>query len=257
MVLWDVSWCCNNSVRGWLEGWLGLCPAAKNERAWLCLLSAVVWTVWEVRNHKVFENKHPCLAEAQDLVRFRVAWWFKSLGNNVTDSVTALMLNIKGCCVESKRLKKTVIKYWIPPQMNSFKFNVDGSARVGQAANGGVLRDQNGKIICIFSANVGNRDALTAEILAIQRATELCASNSALWGKDITFVSDSNVAVSWINGEGIGSYEHVNLIFGIRSNLNSIGQARVVFNHRFSNSVADILAKRGSGGGEELLSWSC
>jgi hypothetical protein len=76
-------------------------------------------------------------------------------------------------------------------------------------------------------------DALTAEILAIERATVLCASNPALWEKDIIFVSDSNVA---------------QLIFDIHSNLNIIGQARVAFNHRTSNSVADILAKRGSRG---------
>ena len=104
---------------------------------------------------------------------------------------------------------------------------------------------------------MGNRDALTVEILAIQRVIELCASNSAMWGKDIAFVRDSNVAVSWINGGGTGSYEHVNIIFGIRSNLNTIGQAQVAFNYRFSNSVVDFLTKRGSCEGEELLSWSC
>ena len=92
--------------------------------------SAVVWTVWELRNHKVFEDKSPCLTTTQDLVRFRVAWWFKFLGKNVSNSVSALMLDLKGYYVETRKVKKSVIQDWFPPLMNSFKFNVDGSARV-------------------------------------------------------------------------------------------------------------------------------
>ncbi|KAK2653494.1 hypothetical protein Ddye_013350 [Dipteronia dyeriana] len=84
---WDVSCCCNKSIQEWLDGWFGLCPSAKCERAWLSLLSAVVWTVWEVRNQIVFEDKRTSLEVAQETVKFRIAWWFKFLGKGVVDSV--------------------------------------------------------------------------------------------------------------------------------------------------------------------------
>ena len=122
---WDVSWYGNKSIQDWLKGWMRLCPAVKNERAWLSLFSAVVWTVWEVRNQKVFEDKDPVFSVAQDMVHFRIAWWFKFLRKDVSDSISSLMLNLKDCCVEYRRVKKSVIKDWVSPLMHYFKFNVN------------------------------------------------------------------------------------------------------------------------------------
>ncbi|KAK3206435.1 hypothetical protein Dsin_020481 [Dipteronia sinensis] len=180
-----VSWCANNSVKDWFEGWMGLCPAAKSERVWLSLFGAVTWTIWEFLNKKIFDDKEPNLDQAADMVKFRVVWWYKHFGTNVSDSISVLMLNVKELCVETKRVKKSLIKDWIPPLMGTFKFNVDGSARgsPGMAGIGGVLRDSKGKVVCLFSLGVGIMDSNSAEILAIKKAVELCQLSPLLRGR--------------------------------------------------------------------------
>ncbi|KAK3219351.1 hypothetical protein Dsin_013321 [Dipteronia sinensis] len=111
------------------------------------------------------------------------------------------------------------------PDDRCFKVNVDGSARgsLGQAGIRDVLRDHKGKVLCIFSANIGIQDAVTAEIQALARACDLCASKPELEGKNIVFVSYSKVVVSRINSNGFGNLKHHQLIYDIRSHLNRIG----------------------------------
>ncbi|KAK2639235.1 hypothetical protein Ddye_027030 [Dipteronia dyeriana] len=147
---------------------------------------------------------------------------------------------------------------WTPPPVESLKFNVDGSARgfQGSAGIGGVLRDHRGKIQCMFSAFIGMHDAITAEIQAIARASDLCLSKLELRGRNIVIVSDSKVAVSWVNGEGISNIQHVQSIYDIRCNLKSLGQAKVVYNSRMSKTFADHLAKKGSGNEGDMLTWN-
>ncbi|KAK2656041.1 hypothetical protein Ddye_009093 [Dipteronia dyeriana] len=89
---------------------------------------------------------------------------------------------------------------------------------------------------------------ITTEVLAIAKAIDLCASNQELQNMEMVFESDSKTVVSWITGGGVGSVDHVQLIFSIRNSLNNFSQARVVFKPRTFNSVADLLAKSGAGG---------
>ncbi|KAK2651641.1 hypothetical protein Ddye_011497 [Dipteronia dyeriana] len=84
---------------------------------------------------------------------------------------------------------------------DKLKFNVDGSprGRPGLAGIGGVFRDSEGKVVCLFSLSVGIQDSNTAEILAFRKACELCDSVQRLAEGNIQIVSDSMVAVSWAN----------------------------------------------------------
>ncbi|KAK2637402.1 hypothetical protein Ddye_032194 [Dipteronia dyeriana] len=144
---------------------------------------------------------------------------------------------------------------WIPPPNGSFKFNADGPAKgsPGHAGIGRVLRDHNGKVLYIAFANVGIEEAVTAKILAIAKACSLCMSRPTFLGKNIVFVIDSKVVVSWVvNGSGIGSLKHVHTIYDIPNHLRSFGQASMVYYcSRASNSFADMLAKQGSEGDGE------
>lgn len=72
---------------------------------------------------------------------------------------------------------------WISLPSDVLKFNVDGSARgsSGQAGIGGVLRDSGdsgGKVLCHFSFNIGWQYVITAKILALAKAFELCISRT-------------------------------------------------------------------------------
>ncbi|KAK3223218.1 hypothetical protein Dsin_010243 [Dipteronia sinensis] len=189
MSLCDVCGCSSYSILQWWRGWRGMCPRRKSERAWSSLFFAVVWTIWETRNIKVFDNRDTSLNQAEDLVKFRVAWWFKNLGNGSTDTITTIVLNIKDCCVEARGSKSLKFKDWRLSPTESLKFNVDGSVSgvMGQAGIGGILRNQNGKVFCVFSTKVGVQDVITAEVMAIARAIELCMTKQEVQDKVIVF----------------------------------------------------------------------
>ena len=85
---------------------------------------------------------------------------------------------------------------------NDLYFNDDGSARGNprQADIGGVLRDGNGKILCLFLASIGISDSTLADVPAIHRACTLISSSMLSHDRCITILSDSKSVVSWING---------------------------------------------------------
>ncbi|KAK3220076.1 hypothetical protein Dsin_014046 [Dipteronia sinensis] len=109
---------------------------------------------------------------------------------------------------------------------------------------GGVLRDSNGKVICLFSAFLGTYDSNTAEIMAIRKACELCVSRSDLADRRVKIVSDSKVAVSWVYNEDFGIVKHVRIIYEIQSVLSLLKNMEVIHNSRATNSFADMLAKK-------------
>ena len=50
---------------------------------------------------------------------------------------------------------------------------------------------------------------ITTELIAIYKACSLCVMNPSLLGKSIVIVSDSLVAVNWINSDNFKSLEHI------------------------------------------------
>ncbi|KAK2657188.1 hypothetical protein Ddye_010240 [Dipteronia dyeriana] len=184
---WDVFCCCNLTLNEWLEGWSDLCPVSKQERAWCSMFFVIVWTIWECRNGLIFKEKEPDLSQAADLVKFKIVWWFKHLGKGLKEVVDSLLLNLKDLCVDHKKVKRVRIEDWIPPLVDISKFNVDGSVKgkSGPSGIGGVLRDLNGKVLCLFSYYMGILDSNTAELWAIKRAVELIYSNHNLIGHEI------------------------------------------------------------------------
>ncbi|KAK3206207.1 hypothetical protein Dsin_020253 [Dipteronia sinensis] len=208
-------------------------------------------------NQKVFENKDSIFAIAADLVKFRIVWWFKHFGKNVTDSISSLMLNVKDLCVKIKRVKKSMIKDLIPPLMDTFKFNVNGSVRgrLNPTSIGGVLTDSEGKVLWLFSYSVGLMDFNSAEILASKKVVELCLFDHSLRVRVISIVCDSKVAVSWINNNDFYSIEYVNLIYYIQFHMKLWHGLEVVHVSRMFNSFTENLAKLGFSSNGNILHW--
>ncbi|KAK3213081.1 hypothetical protein Dsin_017787 [Dipteronia sinensis] len=215
---WDVVGCCNSSLKEWFSGWMGLCPKVQYGRAWSSLIQAIGWSLWEARNRVVFKGISADVNYVIDLVKFRVAWWFKHHGKGSTEPITLMLENLKECCTK---------------------------CALGRAGIGGVLCDARGKVLCLFSAFVGARDAIAAEMLAIQKAINLYASKTTFVGRDIVIVSDSKSAVDWVNESGIGHINLVDSIYDIRSKLDYLGNTKVIYNSRATNLLVDSLAKKG------------
>ncbi|KAK2660964.1 hypothetical protein Ddye_007497 [Dipteronia dyeriana] len=55
-------------------------------------------------------------------------------------------------------------------------------------------------------------DPISAEVKAIRKASWLCSNTIVLRRKAITIASDSKQAVTWINGDGVESLDHIDLI---------------------------------------------
>ncbi|KAK0607597.1 hypothetical protein LWI29_017220 [Acer saccharum] len=212
----DVSLC----VRLVKHGRIGtLCPSRDSGRAWSTLFFAVVWTIWEVRNHKVFSDAEPDFSIAMDTIQFRTARWIKHHGCGSLVPLASLLQNVSEFCKDPLKSKKQASEPWVPPVAGSLKFNVDGSSRgqPGSSGIGGVLRNNTGMVQCLFSLFVGNQDSITAELMAIDYACSLCVANPSLRVVNIEIVSDSLLAVTWINSDQVGSLAYVNMVmvFGI------------------------------------------
>ena len=54
---WTVHCCINLCFNDWFLCWIGLCPRPSMRKAWETLFFAVIWTIWEAKNQRVFNGK--------------------------------------------------------------------------------------------------------------------------------------------------------------------------------------------------------
>ena len=66
------------------------------------------------------------------------------------------------------------------------------------AGIGGVLRDCNGKVICLFSVSIGIKDSNEAEFIAVVKAVELTFSREDMFGRSVMVESVSANMVPWV-----------------------------------------------------------
>ena len=254
---WGVQGCITKSMVEWAAGWGSLCPSRECKRAWSSLFFATVWTIWEVRNNKVFNNGESEMSLALDSIQFRIAWWFKHHGCGSSVPLTSLLQGVSEFCKDPVKTKQRIVEAWVPPVLGALKFNVDGSSRgtLGLAGIGGVLRNSRGMVLCLFSLFVGFQNSITAELMAIGKACYLCVSNHSLQGIEIEIISDSLVAVNWINSDSVDSLAYANLVYDIRDQMRNHGSLSIRFFSRASNSYADSLAKKGSNKEGDIVQW--
>ncbi|KAK2663141.1 hypothetical protein Ddye_001715 [Dipteronia dyeriana] len=99
--------------------------------------------------------------------------------------------------VPYRRNKWKKVEAWIPPMYSYIKFIIDGSdlGKPGSADISGVLRDGEGKVLCMFSLFLGAKDSNAMETLAIHKAVDLCSSVSACEGRNLVIESDLKIVV--------------------------------------------------------------
>ncbi|OMO53069.1 Integrase, catalytic core [Corchorus capsularis] len=90
---------------------------------------------------------------------------------------------------------------WEAPNIGWLKFNVDGSARgkPGLAGIGGILRDENGKILLKFSKAIKTAESNEAEVCAIKEALLIFLASKWASSAGLIVESDSQNVVAWIN----------------------------------------------------------
>ncbi|KAK3219671.1 hypothetical protein Dsin_013641 [Dipteronia sinensis] len=111
---WEIESCANETVTGCFYGWPSLCLNQSSGRAWEILFSTIVWSIWECRNSKIFNDKEAIVQQTVDIIKFRLVWWFKYFGKGTKDHISLMLLNVKDCCVNNIATKRTNSDFWTP-----------------------------------------------------------------------------------------------------------------------------------------------
>jgi len=146
-----------------------------------------------------------------------------------------------------KKIRPSITWSAFKPTM-VLKWNVDGSSpgKPGMAGIGGVLRDWNGKVICLFSIPIGIKDSNEAEFIAVVKALELTSSREDMFGRSIMVESDSANTVHWVltpPGNRLWYYREL-FILASKSSY-ALRTVNSTHTRREANHMADQLVKQG------------
>ncbi|CAI0557845.1 unnamed protein product [Linum tenue] len=132
---------------------------------------------------------------------------------------------------------------WKAPPPGWSCFNTDGSVVGGNAAAGGVIRREDGRMLRAFSGNLGEGSITRAELAGIAFGLK------AAWEiglRQVQVQTDSHIAIQLIGGAG-ERHPHLALVSEVRRLLALDWQVEVVHVFWEGNVVADYLASLGHG----------
>ncbi|CAM8979776.1 unnamed protein product [Rhodiola kirilowii] len=87
---WGERWSSPESVKILLESWedRGRPRAANRLKKTMCY--AILWSIWEERNRRCFQNQKRSVEEVVELVKARVAWWVKYRSTNCPYAISTI-----------------------------------------------------------------------------------------------------------------------------------------------------------------------
>ena len=260
--IWGLNWVFPCFLYEAFNQWLfyGVPPFLK--KVWNAIFSIIIWSIWKERNSRIFRNTSSPHNLIQDLILTRLSWWIKGWGSSFPYSCDEIIRNPRALSWNLPRPSAVMVLpnhslQWSPPSLDSIKWNVDASVNPNypMSAIGGVLRNNMGHFMCVFSSPIPPIEINSAEIMAIYRAIQITMAYKNLKNAKVLIESDSANAVRWCNEDSGGPW---NLNF----QLNSIRNARknrmaieIIHKGRSSNMVADLLAKQGLRRVAEFLAW--
>ncbi|XP_039029073.1 uncharacterized protein LOC120163146 [Hibiscus syriacus] len=160
----------------------------------------VLWTIWKVRNAIVFEGGKLDQTELFFLARFRLSSWFLAKYKEIYIPKDSLIsdLSLGDSCLVLKSIVSKIP--WSPPPKGFIKLNVDAATSFDWKTSGlgGVLRNDNGSILCSFKESSGPGPPILMELKAIQKGLLFFVLFRGLVKERLIIESDSKVAVHWI-----------------------------------------------------------
>ncbi|CAN1123096.1 Putative ribonuclease H protein At1g65750, partial [Linum perenne] len=133
---------------------------------------------------------------------------------------------------------------WEPGPAQWHVLHTDGSVlpQSGSAAAGGVLRDESGRGLAVFSANLGRCSITRAELREIMIGLDVA------WDAGIRKVAvqvDSKAAISLINEPGVPCHQHAGEVVAILKLLQRNWEVTIAHIYKEGNKAADYLASIG------------
>lgn len=195
---------------------------------WNCAFPMILWCIWNSRNIILHgENNHWNSRDPLTDARERVELWAAIHDPKKGDEKSWHHIS------------------WEKPPPLWIKLNTDGAAEgnPGNAAAGGVFRDECGQWLLGFNRHIGLTTSVAAEIWAIRDGLSLAIENAF---PRIILQSDSAIAIKLITDSQIAS-NHIlfNLISDCRHLTEQIPELRFEHVFREGNGVANCLAKLG------------
>ncbi|CAL1388702.1 unnamed protein product [Linum trigynum] len=192
--------------------------------------AVMCWMLWKNRNKFVFEKE----LDSTSSLPCRVV----TLEKHIEEAATKAAIVFNGEAIPSQRMIA-----WKPPPAGWSCLNTDGSVVGGNAAAGGVIRREDGRMLRAFSGNLGEGSITRAELARIAFGLK------AAWEMGIRQVqvqTDSHAALRLVEGAG-ERHPHLALVSEVRRLLALDWQVEVIHVFREGNVVADYLASLGHG----------
>lgn len=240
--LFGYRWTPSSSVVNLFDPTFYRQPTVRGRIMWRATRAAVLWSVWEERNNRIFKGRCRSKEEVVEGITTKVIHWLKSCDLFKDFSVEDIYRSW-GIVASTTTSKAMIQEVWSPPAQQRVKLNFDGSSigNPGPSGIGGVFRDNEGKIMALFSGPIGVGDSLRAEILALHQGVKLAKQ---LGLQQIEIEGDSKLVIGWMQSGQLGIWQYRQLIREILSITREVG---VWFKwvRRSANGFADTLAKQG------------
>ncbi|GLU10942.1 hypothetical protein SLE2022_277170 [Rubroshorea leprosula] len=179
-----------------------------------------------------------------------------NLWSDATARVNQTVLNLRLAKIFSSK-KSRISSHWSAPNFGCVKFNVDSYSigKLGLAGIGGVLRNEGGLVIGLFSRSIGVVDSNVAELVAICEALEMFLASDWVTSRSLIIETNSSRAVSWVRDRARIPWCCVSIFNKILSLLRSVPS--VQFHHvpREANAFADGLARSGVHRHQPFYAW--
>ena len=215
--------------------------------AWIASCAAAVWSLWLARNESVFEQKQWIIKDIVFLVKLRSLFWIKALRKADLILEDKFWSDPSSCLLRGMIKRTRICTEWNHPLDNCLKFNVDGSAygKPGPAGCGGILRNERGRILALFSGPLGILESNIAEVMAIKVVLGMFVRS--IWkGKfGLVIESDSMTAVRWCTDKESRPWKLWEVFGDIDKLMEDIGNVSLAHIYREGNDLADSLAKAG------------
>lgn len=213
---------------------------------------------------RIFNNSASSFHDIKDLVLTRLCWWIHAWNDGFPYSLTKVLRN--PLCLKWKNPAPSLLslnaqqlnmEIWSPPRACHLKWNVDASfdPRLDHAAVGGVLLNELGNFICIFSSPIALMEINSAGVYAIFRAIKISITSDRIKNHNLIIISDSANAVRWCNQESGGPWNLTFMLNFIRSVRKSWLSVTIHHKRHATNVRADALAKQGLRRMDEFLAW--
>lgn len=260
--LWNLAWVFPSSLKDAFNQWRITSGSTFFKKIWYASFFIIIWTLWKERNARIFNGICSSPRELRDIMILRLCWWLKAWEDKFPYSASEVIQN--PLCLKWSSCSSTTLNHgqslnqiWSPPPVDQLKWNVDASfdPHLNQAAVGGVLRNDGGHFICLFSSPIPPMEINSAEVFAIFRAVQITLKTERIKSQTITIISDSTNAVKWCNQDSGGPWNLNFMLNFVRNARKSWLPLSIVHKGRASNAVADSLAKQGLRRTDEFVAW--